>query len=152
MDDYPIQGKLRIRPANFERDLEFVKAHVGKVSKPELKSYPGFDYLKCWYVDFAATPEQWKRLEPELQKRDIVVTMYESPALLDEQPAKRLAPEIPKHKSKYRWIPWAGFALILAGIAAALIGRDFAVVCLCFSGLGLFVALGGGVLVALDEM
>jgi hypothetical protein len=88
MSDYPIQGKLRIRPANIEQDAQFIRAHAAALTEPELRSVPGYDYLKFWYADFACTDQQWAVLAPELDKRNILATLYEAPLFYAEGAAK----------------------------------------------------------------
>src|SRR5512143_727500 len=97
MDDYPIQGKLRIRADNYERDRAYVEPRVGKLSVGEVKGMPGHEFLKFWYGDFAATVAQWAEIQPELDRRNILVTMYEAPvlymeALAEEEEAKIESP------------------------------------------------------------
>ena len=84
LSDFPVQGKLRIRQDGFERDAAHIRAHVGYLSEPVLKSVPGYAFLKFYYADFAATPGQWAALAPELDKRNILVTLYEAPVLYME--------------------------------------------------------------------
>ena len=98
LSDFPVQGKLRIRQDGFERDAEFIRTHVGYLSEPVLKSVPGYAFLKFYYADFAATPGQWAALAPELDKRNILVTLYEAPVLYMEaleEEAKAAKPQKP---------------------------------------------------------
>jgi hypothetical protein len=117
MSEYPIQGKLRIRPANFESDAKFIRAHAAELSEPELRSMPGYDYLKFWYADFACTPEQWAALAPELDKRNILATLYEAPlfyaeALADEEKKPRDKPA----RGTTRVLNFAALSLVLAAV------------------------------------
>ena len=149
MSDYPVQGKLRIRPDSFERDLEFIKEHVGEVSNARLVSFPGFDFIKFWWVDFAATQAQWAALEPQLSSHNIFATMYESPALADDDSAP--TPQRSTYKSPYRWVPYASLAALAAALALAFVLRDWAPVFCGVALLALGVALVSGAIVALME-
>jgi hypothetical protein len=119
MSEYPIQGKLRIRPANFESDAQFIREHAGELSEPELRSMPGYDYLKFWYADFACTVEQWAALAPELDKRNILATLYEAPLYYAEALAEEQKQAGGKRaRSTPRVLNYA--ALLLAFVAAVL--------------------------------
>jgi len=95
MSDYPIQGKLRIRTVNFDQDVRFIREHTAELTEPELRSVPGYDYLKFWYADFACTEQQWAALAPELDKRNILATLFEAPLfaagvmIKEENPSRR---------------------------------------------------------------
>jgi hypothetical protein len=155
MPDLPIQGKLRIRAENYERDIAFVRPRVGELSNAVQRSVPGYDFLKYWYVDFAATPEQWAELAPELDRRNVLVTLFESPALIGDdapeepQPTEEVAPA---PRSPYRWVPWAAFALIPISLALAFFVPDWAIAFVCAAGLALIATLLLGVFVSLQEV
>ena len=119
--NYPVQGKLRIRAENYERDSAFIRERVGTLSNAQLKSMPGFEFLKFWYVDFAATQEQWAALAPELDKRNILVTLYEAPVFYMEALAeeKEKARQL-KAASNLTWI-YNGLAVLLVIAAIALL-------------------------------
>ena len=149
LDDYAVQGKLRIRSQDFERDLQFIKERVGEVSNARLVSFPGFDFIKFWWVDFAATREQWAALEPELAPRGIMATMYEAPGLAAEagdQPAARV-----HHSSSLRWIPYACIGVCVIALALAIFLRDWALPLCGAAALALLGALLSGAFVALME-
>lgn len=52
MKEYPVRGKVRFRPENFEQDYHFVKVRVAEISKPELKSEAGLQ-VQFWGADFS---------------------------------------------------------------------------------------------------
>ncbi len=149
MSDYAVQGKLRIRPDNFERDLQFIRERVGDVSNARLASFPGYDFIKFWLVDFAATSQQWAALEPELAKRNIFATMYESPALMDSVEGKP-APR-PTRKSRYRWIPYTSAGVCVLSLLLVFVLQDFATVLCAVVALGLFGAIISGAILAVME-
>ena len=99
MSDYPIQGKLRIRPANIEQDAQFIREHAAELTEPELRSVPGYDFLKFWYADFACTDQQWAVLAPELDKRNILATLFEAPVFAAEGTANEEKPSRRKPSS-----------------------------------------------------
>ena len=99
MSDYPIQGKLRIRPANIEQDAPFIREHAAELTEPELRSVPGYDFLEFWYADFACTDQQWAVLAPELDKRNILATLFEAPVFAAEGTAKEEKPSRRKPSS-----------------------------------------------------
>ena len=119
MSDYPIQGKLRIRAANAEPDIEFIRAHVGELSEPELRSVPGYEFLKFWYADFACTDPQWAALAPELDQRNVLATLYEAPVFAAEITAKE------EEQKRPALAPMAGIlylcALLVVLAAAVLV-------------------------------
>lgn len=120
MADYPIQGKLRIRPEQYERDQPFIQARVGELSRAQLKSVPGYEFLKFWYMDFAATPEQWAALAPELDQRNILVTLYEGPVFIaDALMAEDKASGATKSRQRVTWM-YNGVAVVLVIVALAL--------------------------------
>jgi hypothetical protein len=139
MPDYPVQGKLRFRKESFERDLQFIKERVGEVSKPVLKSIPSFyGDIEVWWVDFAATCAQWQALRPELDKRNIFVTLYENPVFYEEGLDE---PEPPRQIKRKRV-----FRLLLLALALAIFATEFLLqpdiaVVLCFSALGLVLLM-----------
>ena len=114
---FPVQGKLRMRQDNFVRDAEFIAARVGYLSTPVLKSVPGYDFLKFWYADFAATQAQWATLGPEVDKRNILVTLYEAPvlymeALTEEQEGVKAE----KLRGRSSWVYYGAAAALIIGI------------------------------------
>src|SRR4051794_18061916 len=118
---YPIQGKLRIRQDNYERDREFILANVGHLSEPVLKSIPGYDFLKFWYADFAATDTQWAVLAPELDKRNILVTLFESPIFAADAPEEQGKAGVTANaRRSLTWIT-GGLAFLVILAAATLL-------------------------------
>jgi hypothetical protein len=117
LSDYPVQGKLRIRQDTFARDAEYIRAHAGYLSEPVLRSMPGYDFLKFWYADFAATQAQWAALAPEMDKRNILVTLYEAPVLFMEEleEEKELKTQAPRNR--LAWVyNGAAIALLVTGV------------------------------------
>lgn len=74
---YPVRGKLRFHQDNFESDYQFVRERVSEISNPEIREAPGQERVKFWWVDFAATTEQWITLEPLIDKRGIYSSINE---------------------------------------------------------------------------
>ena len=124
MSDYPIQGKLRIRPANFEQDAQFIREHAAELTEPELRSVPGYDYLKFWYADFACTDQQWAVLAPELDKRNILATLFEAPLFASEGAAKEETPSRRKSSSPVARLLIAAALAVILGAAWLFLTSD----------------------------
>lgn len=152
MDDYPIQGKLRIRADQYECDRAYIEPRVGKLSAGELKGMPGFEFLKFWYADFAATPAQWAEIQPELDRRNILVTMYEAPVLYMEALAEE--EEEAKTESSARAVfvkrlsTIAAAFIALAGLALVVYARLDVGACIAVGTLAVAVAAGGQIYAA----
>lgn len=119
MSDYPIQGKVRIRPANVEQDAQFIREHAAELTEPELRSVPGYEYLKFWYADFACTDQQWAALAPELDKRNVLATLFEAPVFAAEVVAKKEDPGGRKPSSPV--VLMLNFGALAVLVAAALL-------------------------------
>ncbi|MBI5878028.1 MAG: hypothetical protein HZB53_10270 [Chloroflexi bacterium] len=125
MDDYPIQGKLRMRADNYERDRAYIEPRVGKLSAGELKGMPGFEFLKFYYVDFAATPAQWAEIQLEMDRRNILVTLYEAPvfymeSLEEEGQAEEGVHERPQTPRLTQVATGVAILIVLAGLVLAV--------------------------------
>jgi hypothetical protein len=147
LSDFPVQGKLRIRQDGFERDAEYIRAHVGYVSEPVLKSVPGYAFLKFYYADFAATPGQWAVLAPELDKRNILVTLYEAPVLYMEaleEEEKAAKPQEPR--DTHIWV-YNGAAIVLVVVSGLLLAGSVidATQCILAGAIAAGVAIAGQV-------
>ncbi len=153
MPDYPVQGRLRIRQENFERDLPFIKERVGEVQNPKLKPIPGFEFLKFWYIDFAATSEQWQALAPELDRRNIGVTMFEAPTYYMEALAEaEQGTRKDQSSSPLRWL-YSGLPAAIMVVAVALFTQSAidAGVCVCLIGAALLIFIIGQLHLAVRE-
>ena len=150
MDDYPIQGKLRIRAEQYDRDRAFIEPRVGKLSAGQLKGMPGFEFLKSWYVDFAATPEQWAELQPELDRRNILVTLYEAPVFYTDAFAEdEEKSEAPTPADRVTRLSTIAAALIAAaGLALVVYARLDIGACVALGVVALMVAVGGRIFAA----
>ncbi len=150
MDDFPIQGKLRIRADQYERDRTYIEPRVGKLSAGELKGMPGFEFVKFWYVDFAATPAQWAELQPELDRRNILVTLYEAPVFYMEA----LAEEEEKRETRSpadlirRLSMLAAALIVVAGLALVLYAHLDTGACIAVGALAVLVGAGGRIYAA----
>jgi len=149
MDAYPVQGKLRIRADQYEAVRAYLESRVGKLAAGQLKSMPGYEFLKFWYVDFAATPQQWAEIQPEMDRRNILVTMYEAPALymdaLEEDEEQAAERERARAPLPARITTGAAALIALAGMALVVYGAiDFAG-CLAFAALAALVGAAGQV-------
>ena len=147
LSDFPVQGKLRIRQDGFERDAEYIRTHVGYLSEPVLKSVPGYEFLKFYYADFAATPGQWAALAPELDKRNILVTLYEAPVLYMEaleEEEKAAKPQMPR--DILSWV-YNGAAIALLVVSGLLLAGSVidATQCVLAGAIALGVAIAGQV-------
>lgn len=147
LSDFPVQGKLRIRQDGFERDAAHIRAHVGYLSEPVLKSVPGYAFLKFYYADFAATPGQWAALAPELDKRNILVTLYEAPVLYMEaleEEAKATKPQKPR--DTLSWV-YNGAAIALLVVSVVLLAGSVIDMtqCILAGAIAVGVALAGQV-------
>jgi len=129
MSDYPIQGKLRIRAANAEQDIAYIRAHTGELTEPELRSVPGYEFLRFWYADFACTDQQWAALAPELDKRNILATLYEAPVFAAEVAAKEEEPKGPSASPLARILNLCALLVVLAAAALLLTSTIDGVAC-----------------------
>lgn len=146
MDDYPIQGKLRIRADNYERDRAYIEPRVGRLSAGEVTGMPGHEFLKFWYGDFAATPAQWAEIQPELDRRNILVTLYEAPvfymeALAEEADAQ--ATLSARADPVKRWSAVAAVVILLAGAALVVYVRLDMGACIAIGALAVLVGAAG---------
>jgi hypothetical protein len=142
---YPIQGKLRIRQDNYQRDRDFIQAHVAHLSAPVLRSIPGYDFLKFWYADFAATDAQWAVLAPELDKRNILVTLYESPVFSTESPDEdEKAGSAASPRRPLTWITnGLAFLVILVALTLLMAATIDLGICVLIAALGILIGVGG---------
>jgi hypothetical protein len=146
VDEYPIQGKLRIRADQYERDRAYIEPRVGKLSAGEVKGMPGFEFLKFWYGDFAATAAQWAEIQPELDRRNILVTMYEAPVLYMEalaEQAEEKAESSARTDPIKRLSTIAAVLIALAGLALVVFARLDAGACVAVGVLALLVGIAG---------
>lgn len=149
MDDYPVQGKLRIRADQYEAVRAYLEPRVGKLSAGTLKSMPGYEFLKFYYADFAATPAQWAEIQPEMDRRNVLVTMYEAPVLymeaLEEEEEQAAEQERTQTPLLARLASGAAVLIALAGMTLVVYGAiDFAA-CLGFVVLAALVGAAGPV-------
>ena len=146
LSEYPVQGKLRIREANFEGDIDFIRQHVGSLSQPVLKSLPGYEFLKFWYADFAATDEQWAVLAPEMDKRNILVTLFEAPVFYVQTLAEEEEEKAKKSRGVGR-VTWVyniiAAILLAAALVMPLLSMADGIVSAELVGLAIIIALVG---------
>jgi hypothetical protein len=63
-------------------NFEFLKQNLIEVTEPQTKRQPAGEQSGICSVDFAATPQQWSAIQPELQRRGIQACVYDNPGRL----------------------------------------------------------------------
>ncbi len=130
MNQHPIRGRMLIRSANLESDLQFLREHVARVSVPRRERLPGSKSTPFWRIEFAAAPAQWRAIEPELAGRGISVTFYR----FEQEPEQNQGWRV----SKAHLLFLLGVLVFIAGYAGYVLARSH-VISLTVSAIGIGV-------------
>jgi hypothetical protein len=78
MDEFPVVGQLPVRSESLVPDHRFLTENLAEVSVPQADRNEG-ERTQLYRVEFTATQSEWRSIQPELRKREIVAKLYETP-------------------------------------------------------------------------